>query len=399
MKRRRLRGVLARQWAVFGVTLFGGFVAMAVLLMYLLEDQFIDRRLREVGEDVAAGAVLLPAGFSRYTPAAAPAALLERIDPQRTGALRELRLPDGRYVHLLAGRDRRGAAFLLVYDVTDQLYVNSALHAGWPWLLGMVALLAAAAWALASRFVGSLSGRAAALVRGLGDGEDIAGLRRLGADEPIEEFAELAQRGADAWEARLSALASERETLAFLGHELRTPLQSARTSLASLQHDRGDAAAWQRLQRAHQRLVRASQAILWLDRGSAPCAAPSCEAAPLFASLAAEFAPLARARRQEIRFDPPAGIRWPWPGEIVETIAANLLANAIQHGGPGSVAVTADEEGFVIENPVADDADTPGFGLGLQVASRLLQRFGGTLRRGDQDGRVSVRVRLGTRGA
>lgn len=394
MRRLRLRSVLARQWITFGVTLFAGFAAMAVLLLFLLEDQFIDRRLRDVGQTVVEGAVHLPTGFTRYGSQDAPPAVLAAFQAHRPGAIRELRLPDGPYVHVLAGRDQGGRDFLLVYDVSDQLYVNAALRTGWPWLLAIAALLTLAAWVLAHRFVGTLARRADALVHALGEPGDTTGLRQLARDEPIEEFALLAHRSADAWDARLTALERERETLAFLGHELRTPLQSARTSLDALQEDRHDGAAWMRLRRAHQRLVRASQAILWLERDSVRSSAPPTPADTLLAALDEEFAPLAHSRRQALHANAPPGLCWPWPAEVIETIAANLLMNAIQHGGPGTIEVNADSDGLTVVNPYAEDSRTAGFGLGLELVSRLVQRFGGSLSHSHRPDAVEVQVKF-----
>lgn len=394
MSRRSLRAVLARQWVAFGLSLLAAFAAMALLLLFLLEDSFIDRRLREVGEAAAAGAPVLPANFERLDRDAVPPELRERTATQRDGVVREFRLPDGRYVHVLAGRGSDGSAFLLAYDVSDQLHVNAALARAWPWLLAMASLLALLAWGLAARFAADLSRRAGALVHGLGDAGDVDTLRRHAAGEDIAEFADLARLGADAWEARLDTLARERETLAFLGHELRTPLQSARTSLASLHDDRGDQRAWQRLQRAHDRLARASHAILWLHRDAAPPVDAHCDAAALLQALADEFAPLAGRRGQSIELSVPPGTSWPCPPELAETIVANLLLNAVQHGSPGLITVGADFDGAVVDNPTPGGGDRAGFGVGLPLVERLLARVGGSLVREQMPARHRIRIRF-----
>ena len=379
-RRRSLRRVLARQWAAFALVLFAGFAAMAVLLLYLLEDSFIDRRLREVGGTVTErSAAALPARFALYPPASAPVDIRAQVQGMREGSVREFRLPDRRYVHVLSGRTPDGAVFLLVHDVSDQLTVNAVLARAWPWLLGMAVLLALAAWAMAHAFMGRVSRQAASLVARVGAQDDAAQLRAYARETPVQEFGELAQHLAEAWEARLQSLAREHETLAFLGHELRTPLQSARTSLALLQARPDHDAAWQRLQRAVARLSRASASVLWLSAGASgaegaegvdPCALP-----PLLTALADEFAPLAAARGQTLTIHAEDPGAWPLPPEVAETVLANLLLNAIQHGGPGEIAIELRQSRLRLRNPTTASAGD-GAGLGLRLVERILGRIG-----------------------
>jgi signal transduction histidine kinase len=389
--KQRLGRVLARQWIAFTLLLFAGFAAMALLLLYLLEDSFIDQRLRTVAAGLPATA--LPEGFAVHARDAAPEELRTRMRGAPTGAIREFRLGDGRYVHVLAARTRDEADVLLAFDVTDQLRVNAALRQAWPWLLGMAALLALGAYALAAAFARRVSRQAGALLAQVAGTPDPASLRMLAESAPIHEFAELARRQAQAWEARLAVLQAERKTLAFLGHELRTPLQSARTSLALLQADRGDAPAWTRLQRAVDRLARASNGVLWLASEATPTEDAGCAVRPLVDALATELAPMADARRQAI--DVRGDAHWPLPEEVVETVLANLLLNAIQHGGPGRIDIALDDARATLSNPVADQAAGTGFGIGLQVVRRLLGRFGWTVRADATDARVSVVVERG----
>lgn len=396
MKRKRsLRQVLARQWTAFAVVLFAGFAAMAVLLLYMLEDSFIDRRLESWGGQVASLTVppVLPPRVQLLDRATVTGALLEETRDQGSGAIREFRLPDGRYVHVLAGTGRGGADFLLVYDVTDQLEVNAALAQGWPWLLLMGMVLATCAYALGSRFVARVSHQARHLVAQAGRVEGSAGLRDLAEHETIQEFSELASISADAWEAHMAALERERETLAFLAHELRTPLQSARTSLALLQDDRGNGAAWARLGRAVDRLVRASHGVLWLSTDDVPAPEGTCRVHPILDELAGDLVPLAASRQQSLNIRMNADMEWTLPAEVIETVLANLLLNAIQHGGAGTIEIEMSGHSLTISNP-SGDGGSAGFGLGLQVVRRLLQRFGWSVEQLPVPGRVALRVGL-----
>lgn len=391
-RKRSLARVLARQWVVFGLLLFAGFAVMSVLTLFVLEDSFIDRRIRDVAQEISARgpASALPARFERLSPELAPPAMAARMHGLRDGAIREFRLPDGRYVHVLVGRDPQGRRYLLSYDVSDQLNVNAALAQGWPWLLLAGAALALLAYGLARRFVGRVSRQARDLLSRVGEAEGPQRLQALAAEEDILEFSELARLSAEAWDKRLAALERERQTLAFLAHELRTPLQSARTSLALLDVDRGNALAWQRLARAQDRLARASHAILWLGTAG-PVPDARSPVAPVLDALLSEFAPLAANRRQVVSVGIGDDASWPMPPEVIETVLANLLLNAIQHGGAGDIALALDDRGLRLANPAADGSDAAGFGLGLALVQRLLERFGWRLERNGTSGHV-VRV-------
>ena len=390
--KRRLRRVLAGQWVAFTLLLFAGFAAMALLLLFVLEDSFIDQRLRGVAADLST--VPLPGGFAVHPVATAPAELRRRMGGARIGAVREFRMDDGRYLHVLAARARDGGDVLLAYDVSDQLRVNAALRQAWPWLLLMAGILALAAWALATAFAARVARQAGDLLAQAAGTPDPVRLRELADAAPIHEFAELARLQALAWDAHLAGVRAERETLAFLGHELRTPLQSARTSLALLQDDPANAAAWSRLRRAVDRLARASNGVLWLSSDATGAREGSCDVRPLVDALAAEMAPMALARSQELVVEGVA--RWSLPEEVAETVLANLLLNAIQHGGAGRIDIAIADAGLELANPVADAAVGAGFGIGLQVVQRLLGRFGWTVRR---DVRASCVVVLAGAGA
>lgn len=380
-RRKTLRRALARQWIAFGLVLFGGFAAMALLLLYMLEDAFIDRRLRDVGGTVATrSGTALPARFAVYAPDAAPAPIREQTHAMGEGDIREFRLPDRRYVHALRARGPDGTPFVLVHDVSDQLVVNAALGRAWPGLLAIALLLGLAAWAMAWAFMRRLSRQAADLVARVGPDGAPSRLHAYARDSAVAEFGELAEHLAQAWEERLHALARERETLAFLSHELRTPLQSARTSLALLEEQPDHALARRRLQRAVARLTRASTSILWLSGDSATAVWPPCRPLqPLLAGLMNEFAPLAAMRRQTISLDVRVPGAWPLPAEVAETVLANLLLNAIQHGTAGEITIEMEGARLCMRNPTAPHAAASGnvsSGLGLQLVRRILQRIG-----------------------
>lgn len=59
------------------------------------------------------------------------------------------------------------------------------------------------------------------------------------------------------------------------------------------------------------------------------------------------------------------------PAEIAETILANLLLNATQHSGAGSIAIRESGDGLEMSNPCCDNDEPVGFGFGLEIVRRL----------------------------
>ncbi len=381
MPARSLRRVLAAQWIMFALALAALFIALTVLLLYVLEDSFIDRRLHDTAARVERldPAPALPERFRIHAEPAMPDDVRARLGNARPGGIAEFRRADGRYVHALWTRTADGVPYALVYDATDDLTVNGALVRGWPHVLALLLALALAAYLLARRFVERVSRRAVSLVEQLRDAPDPAALRAHGDADPILEFGALAHASADAWEARLVALERERTTLAFLAHELRTPLQSARTSIALLDDDRADSRAWERLSRAIDRIARAGDAMLWLASDAPSGRDERVDVGETLADLVAELAPLATARGQSLELRIESWTQWPLRRDGVEVLFANLLLNAIQHGAAGSVTIDVAPAAVTIANARAEAAEPGehrGFGLGLEIVRRLAARFG-----------------------
>lgn len=377
-RQRSLSHVLARQWMAFTLGLSALFITATLLLLFVLEDSFIDRRLEAVAATVVGPALeppALPSQFRVFAMPQLPDDIRAHVEGDALGHTEEFRRDNGRYVHVLFARTVAGQPFAVVYDVTDELTVNAGISRGFVYALPLLLLLMVGAYVLARAFVGRVAGRAKALVEQVLASPDPQRLHALAQSEPVREFSELVRLHARAWQGQLAAVERERQTLAFLGHELRTPLQSARTSLALLDANRADPAAWARLQRAVERLVRASNATLWLSSDVIPPAGSHTQAVACLGELVDEFRPLATARDQRIELAVAPGLRWPWPREVVEIVLANLLLNAIQHGDAGTIVIDATQASLTILNPRVS-AHTGGFGLGLQIVQRLAARIG-----------------------
>lgn len=375
MKPRSLKRVLGLQWALFGGALLLSLCALAAVALYVLEDSFIDARLLAAERALAGEREPLPQ-VQLWRLDAFPAAKREHLAALRPGALREFRLDQDRYVHLRAlAADDEGPRFL-VFDAQEDMRVSEALWRAAPVLaVLLVLLLLHAAW-LARRFVGRIEGAASGLLRALEREPSAAALRAAADSQPVAEFQRFGHALADALEARLAALKREEETLRFLAHELRTPLQSARLAVESL-GEQTEAPAQARLRRALQRLERASAVVLWL--GEATPVAEALDVGAILSTLGDEFAPLATVRGQRIALVEDAQVRWALPRAGIEAVLGNLLINAIQHGAPGVIEIHLASERIALRNAILAGESQSGFGLGLELTRRLLAKIEWTL--------------------
>jgi len=66
------------------------------------------------------------------------------------------------------------------------------------------------------------------------------------------------------------------------------------------------------------------------------------------------------------------------PATTVHVLVANMLKNAVFHGGPDRIDVVIDECSIEVRNGLPDTPSTAGFGLGTQIAHRICERFGWT---------------------
>lgn len=392
MKARSLRRTLVLHWAMFAAVLVLGLGLVAALALYILEDSFIDERLLQAEARLLGAAAPVPSGeVELHRLSDLPDGLQARLSGLPVGAMRELRLDDGRYVHLrVVAPDAIGSRVLLL-DASKAMRVSDGLWRAMPWASVLLVLVLLVAASLARASARRIERAAERLLSAVDAGPGGGALRAAAGAQPIEEFRRLGLALADALEVRLATLEREEETLRFLAHELRTPLQSARLAFASAPDELPGMAAGGRLDRALSRLARASAAVLWLGE-KVPCG-DSCSAMKAMAELAEELAPLARQRGQTFELRPGTDHAWGLPPAAAEAIAGNLLLNAIQHGGAGKIGVASSVHGIVIDNAMsAELQDAGGFGLGFVLSQRLLERIGWRIARDAEHDRVRVRL-------
>ncbi|WP_433507062.1 HAMP domain-containing sensor histidine kinase [Pseudonocardia halophobica] len=287
--------------------------------------------------------------------------------------------------------------------------VYTALVPLWLGMLGLAALVLAAAWVIARRQARRLARpleELAVLADRLGDGDFGVRPRRAGlaeVDALGAAFAGTAARLDD-------LLARERAFSAEASHQLRTPLAALRLRLENARADAGarpgadvgpalDAAVVET-----ERLTRTVEELLDLARSRGGGHGP-VDLHAVLDEVAETYRPrlVAEGRSLEVELD-GAGADEPGGAEpavvgsraAIGQVLAVLLDNALRHGG-GAVRVGVREVGDAVAVDVGDEGpgftdgrperngrprtETPadGIGLGLPLATRLAEDQGGRL--------------------
>ncbi len=197
--------------------------------------------------------------------------------------------------------------------------------------------------------------------------------------ENVDLIGELKGQSRVAHEARAAAEAANRaksQLLAAASHDLRQPLHALGLYTAALAA-RAREAEWRPLVSSVQRAVNALEAqfaqLLDLSRleGGALNPSPSRVAlAPLFARIAADFAPEATAKGISLRL-PRTLLAVISDAALLERIVRNLVANAVRYTKDGGVLIAARRR---CDRVVIDVFDT-GIGVAPENRERIFEEF------------------------
>ncbi|WP_308642648.1 HAMP domain-containing sensor histidine kinase [Mesorhizobium sp. GbtcB19] len=197
-------------------------------------------------------------------------------------------------------------------------------------------------------------------------------------------------------------------------HELRTPIAILRTRAELLTREPQS----ERLLQDIERLSHLAQQLLDHQMLERPAdERRSIDLTELGRRVAADFAPLAIEAGYDLAFEPPGGpVHVEANGSQIERALANLVRNAIDHGGgSGTITVAVDDSGGIEvrdEGPGIPPAErenvfqpfyrlqpqSRGAGLGLNLARQIAELHGGTVRiLGGPERGARVRIELPVR--
>ncbi|MCL1126562.1 sensor histidine kinase [Shewanella surugensis] len=181
------------------------------------------------------------------------------------------------------------------------------------------------------------------------------------------------------------SLNREQVFLSYASHELRTPIAVIRSNIELLNkmndvEPLGDKQQkiLQRIERAGFTMTHLTEALLWLGRDNAiPPQLSVIKLNELIVQLVDELSYLLQGKAVNIEIDTHLyHIELPTTACLI--VLTNLIRNAFQHTQSGTVSITQKHHHVIIENnnndPEVDD-EALGFGLGLELTQRLIEKF------------------------
>ncbi len=173
------------------------------------------------------------------------------------------------------------------------------------------------------------------------------------------------------------ALDRERDFVADAGHELRSPLSLLRTELElALRHGESPAELREALRASSEEVDRLAQLaddlllIASSDRGKLDLRIQPLDTAELFDSVVNRFQWRAEETGRSVRHDAKTGLSIRGDRLRLEQALANLVDNALRHGG-GDVKLVAASPDGVVELHVTDE----GHGFPSEFLERAFERF------------------------
>lgn len=400
-------------WAFAGVALTVAVVfgISTTVFLYTVEDEFFNALLGEeaallenarVPSDTSPWGVPRHAWMSVHESARSmPADLSAQVsaEPQR----REFRGASGRHYHLrrlrpVSAVDSTSPRWL-VAEVSSRLVVRPMrVELLRKWIVVEVLIL------LLAIVVGlRVAGRIARPLSTLADSVRELDPAREGALRiPANAEAEVAvvAQAIDDLRARVHAMVRREQTFTRdVSHELRTPLSVIRSTVAQSLHDAGLSPSSRRMltfagQSAEQ-LERTVTSLLALARHETiiPRAVP-VSVLPVLEQVVLEQAPTVHGRDVTIAIEVAPDATLPVPDAVLHILLSNLVGNAFAHTASGIVRVSFVQGHLIVRNPIeVDDArdleaggvralaapgvkreESPGLGLGLDIAMRLCAR-------------------------
>lgn len=187
----------------------------------------------------------------------------------------------------------------------------------------------------------------------------------------VEQINHALQRTAD-------ALDRERSFTQFASHELRTPAAVIQAALERIeaQAKPEQAAPIGRAHRGLRDMHALIDTFLQLSSDRARTAARAATTVDAVWVTALLHHVAGGRVDHAFHIDEAAPLQLEAPATMAHVLVANLLKNALFHGGPEPIEITISASGLVVRNSLQQATSTPGFGLGCQIAHRICERFG-----------------------
>jgi signal transduction histidine kinase len=412
MPRKSLASALKIQWWLHTCVTSLFFIVLTFFFLFVIEDYFHEKQLVEFGNiiSITHSTEGMPPHIRIYPETQTPNEWLAQLEQVPFNKAIEIESNQGTAIHIVRSRyHHSNTIFILALDTskTNTIWsiVDELLFLILPWLIIFLIL----ASFLAKKFTRQIQGHFKQLLAIIEQSKSPDALAKFAKTESISELAQFAQLFAQVWLQKLDLLGREKQSLEYLSHELRTPIQSSLATLELLALKTEDKKTIERLMRSLKRMTRLSNAILHLMDSDKLPNTYQVDITQICRELVDELQPLAKVKKQSIilntidqtpegKLNDSHSLGQNRPSitslhhpkivatqEVIETLLSILLTNALQYGNASPIKITINNYQIRIENemdPISEhssainDIDTPqGFGIGLNIANRLADKY------------------------
>lgn len=320
----------------------------------------------------------------------------------KPGAARGLRIPGfATSLRVAMAHAKEGrSVYIGLVDLRAEGLLRRIARDLWGLWLGMLAIGVGLAWASVRRVLARVD-RVTRIAAEISDPE--AG-RRIPEDGRRDEIGRLILTINGMLDRVENAVHQLRTISGSVAHDLRSPITAVRNALETALTSKGEP-AWDEL--VATAIERLDRLIVTLDSaldvaeaagGALVLHQSSIDLVALVRDLAELYEPAAEERGASISLILPASASVALDPDLVRRALANLLDNALIHGG-GRVAITVEEEPEAVTLTVADEgpgiaselaervfepgvrgSGSPGYGLGLPLVRAVARAHGGEAR-------------------
>lgn len=378
--KKSLAKVLAQQWLLYSGFFMVFFIAIMFFFMFVFEDRANEKSLNDMALILKEQAKLtkltkikLPEPFSLYALNDVPTKIVEPVKDLSLDEVTEF----AEYHLTKFTRTSDGKEYVLIYDSSKADSVWQAADKILILISPILLIFLASAYLLARRFTRKVTLNLDELLGHITSASEPKTLKDYANQQQVTEFANMATKYVDVWQAKLSVIEREQAAVKYLSHELRTPMQVIQNTVDMLTLTPDNPKALQRLHRSVNRLTRISAGIMWLmtnKRGGDE----SIEIEQVLLPLFEELSPLAEKKGQQFTFDKEGQLYLAIPQEVAEILISNILNNTIQHGASDVISCKITTNSFEVSNSIAQltsPYSVEGFGIGMELANRLANRF------------------------
>ncbi|MFC3093269.1 sensor histidine kinase [Alteromonas sediminis] len=403
------------QFCLFTLVLSLVYSAISIVMMYALEDSFIERGIEQEAQQLASeyartGQWPQPSRgnyqlhFSRNT---FPEEIRQLALDHPKGV--EFSGKNNRHYHILEIEGHKNT--YLLAEVSNELYVRP-IREGIITFLAIYAALVTLIACVIAWYIGRKTARPLTQLAALVDGVEPEQIPMQFADKfPNNEVGILADTLEASLKRMVSALEREKCFTRDVSHELRTPLAVIKNAveLLSSSPSVANSDGLKRIEESAEQMEKTVHTLLMLAREAH--SAEKKEDTQLMALVersVLNHSTLLAGKHVDVVIDDSCNTRLPIQAGMLSVLLDNLISNAFQYTHSGEVVVSFAQGTLIVKDtgqgieeaistritePAVKGSESTGFGFGMSIVKRLCEHQGWTMQVTSHSG-TTVRVTL-----